>query len=223
MTVQGQIVVITGASSGIGAALAEAFVDEGWRVALLARRAERVERTAARLGLEHTLPIPTDVSDPVSVMRAHDQVVARWKQIHVLVNNAGVYPPDGPMWLASPEDWRRTIDTNINGVFYSIRAFLPSMLEKGYGRIINVSSSMVETPGAAAYSLSKNAVDVMTGILAEELRKLRTDIIVSSLDPGWIRTEMSPDAPSDPKTVVPRVLELATLPKGSPTGKKWTV
>lgn len=223
MTVQGQVVVITGGSSGIGAALAEGFVHEGARVALLARRIERLERLAVRLGLEYTLAIPTDVTDSTSVMQAHEQVMARWNQIHVLVNNAGIYPPERPMWQTSPENWRRTIDTNINGVFYCIRAFLPSMLENGYGRIVNVSSSMVDTPGAAPYSVSKNAVDVMTAILAEELRQLNTDIIVSSVDPGWVHTEMSPDGPSDPKAVVPRVLELATLPKDSPNGKKWRV
>lgn len=221
MTVRGQVVVITGASSGIGATLAEAFVREGAKVALLARRAERLEGLAARLGSEQTLAIPADVADPVSVMQAQEQVLARWKQVHVLVNNAGVYPPDGPMWQTSPEEWRRTLDTNVNGVFHCIRAFLPSMLENGYGRIINVSSSMVATPRAAAYSISKNAVDTMTAVLAEELRPVKADIIVSSLDPGWLHSEMSPDSPTDPNVVVPRVLELSTLPKGSPTGKKW--
>jgi NAD(P)-dependent dehydrogenase (short-subunit alcohol dehydrogenase family) len=223
MTFQGQVVVITGTSSGIGAALAEAFVQKGANVALLARRAERIERLAARLGAEHTLAIQTDVTDPVSIMQAQAHVLARWKQVHVLVNNAGVYPPDGPMWQTSPEGWRRTLDTNINGVFFCIRTFLPSMLENGYGRIINISSSMVDTPGAAAYSMSKNAVDLMTAILARELRPLNKDVIVSSLDPGWVRTEMSPDAPDDPNMVAPRVLELAALPKGAPTGKKWKI
>ena len=141
----------------------------------------------------------------------------------MLVNNAGVYPPDGPLWQLSPAEWRRTVDTNVNGVFYCVRAFLPAMLEQGYGRIINVSSSMVETPGAAAYSLSKNAVDVMTAILAKELRASNKDIIVSSLNPGWVRSEMSPGAPDDAQTVVPRALELASLPKGAPSGKKWRV
>ena len=221
MTLQGRVVVITGASSGIGAALAEAFVQEGARVALLARRTSRIERLAARLGSEHTLAIQADVTDPSTVLQAQEQVLARWQQVHVLVNNAGVYPPDGPIWQASPEEWRRTLDTNINGVFYCMRAVLPSMLEQGYGRIINVSSSMVDTPGAAAYSMSKNAVDLMTAMLARELQPLHKDIIVCSLDPGWVRSEMSPDAPNDPNTVVPRALELAALPKGSPNGKKW--
>jgi 3-oxoacyl-[acyl-carrier protein] reductase len=125
------------------------------------------------------------------------------------------------MWEAAPEDWRRTLATNVNGLFYCLRAFLPAMLAKGYGRIINLSSSMVDTPGAAAYSVSKNAVDVMTAILAKELKQLNTDIVVSSLDPGWVRSEMSPDAPSDPKVIVPRVLELAELPKSAASGKKW--
>lgn len=223
MTLQDQVVVITGASSGIGATLAEAFVRQGAKVALLARRAQRIETLAARLGSEQAFAVATDVTDPVSVMQAQDKVLARWKQVHVLVNNAGVYPPDGPLWQLSPEEWRRTVDTNINGVFHCIRAFLPAMLKNGYGRIINVSSSMVDTPGAAAYSLSKNTVDVMTAILAQELRREKADVLVSSLDPGWVRTEMSPDAPTDPATVVPRVLALAALPKGSPNGKKWQV
>jgi NAD(P)-dependent dehydrogenase (short-subunit alcohol dehydrogenase family) len=221
MTVQGQVVVITGASSGIGATLAEAFVQEGAKVALLARRGERINQLAARLGAAQALAIAADVSDPGAVVRAQEQVLARWKQVHVLVNNAGVYPPDGPMWEASPEEWQHTLDVNVNGVFYGIRAVLPSMLENGYGRIINISSSMVDTAGAAAYSVSKNAVDVMTAILAKELRRTDADIIVSSLDPGWVRSEMSPDAPTDPRAIVPRVLELAALPKGSPNGKKW--
>lgn len=223
MTLQDQVVVITGASSGIGATLAEAFVRQGAKVALLARRAQRIETLAARLGSEQAFAVATDVTDPVSVMQAQDKVLARWKQVHVLVNNAGVYPPDGPLWQLSPEEWRRTVDTNINGVFHCIRAFLPAMLKNGYGRIISVSSSMVDTPGAAAYSLSKNTVDVMTAILAQELRREKADVLVSSLDPGWVRTEMSPDATTDPETVVPRVLALAALPKGSPNGKKWQV
>jgi NAD(P)-dependent dehydrogenase (short-subunit alcohol dehydrogenase family) len=103
-------------------------------------------------------------------MQAQAQVLARWRKVHVLVNNAGVYPPDGPMWETSPEDWRRTFDINVNGVFYCMRAFLPAMLAQDYGRIINISSSMVDTPRAAAYSMSKNAVDLMTAILARELR-----------------------------------------------------
>lgn len=223
MTLQGQVVAITGASSGIGVALAEAFAERGARVALLARRGERLDRLAERLGAEHVLAIPTDVTDYDAVLHAQAQVLARWQQVHVLVNNAGIYPPDGPLWQASPAEWRRTLDTNVNGVFYCMRAFLPAMLAQGYGRIINISSSMVESPGAAAYSLSKNAVDVMTAIVAKELRPLHKDIIVSSLDPGWVRSEMSPDAPDDPHTVVPRALELASLPKGAPSGKKWQV
>lgn len=223
MTLQGQVVVITGASSGIGVALAEAFAEKGARVALLARRGERLDRLAARLGAAHTLAVPVDVTDYDAVMHAQAQVLTRWQTVHVLVNNAGIYPPDGPLWQADPEAWRRTLDTNVNGVFYCMRAFLPAMLAQGYGRIINISSSMVESPGAAAYSLSKNTVDVMTAIVAKELRPLHKDIIVSSLDPGWVRSEMSPDAPDDPHTVVPRALELASLPKGAPNGKKWRV
>jgi meso-butanediol dehydrogenase/(S,S)-butanediol dehydrogenase/diacetyl reductase len=223
MTLQNQVVVITGASSGIGAALAAAFVKEGAQVALLARRGERLAQLASRFGAERALAIPTDVADPDSVMQAQAQVLARWRQVHVLVNNAGVYPPDGPMWETSPEDWRRTFDINVNGVFYCMRAFLPAMLAQDYGRIINISSSMVDTPRAAAYSMSKNAVDLMTAILARELRPLHKDVIVSSLDPGWVRSEMSPEAPDDPNTVVPRALELATLPKGAPSGKKWQI
>lgn len=221
MKFQNQVVVITGASSGIGATLAKVFVQEGARVALLARRLERLNELVTQIGQDNTMAIACDVTNYDSVLQAQEKILSHWNQIHVLINNAGVLPPSGPLWQTTPENWQRTINTNINGVFNCIKAILPSMLEKKYGRIISISSSMVKVPGAAAYSISKNTVDVMTEILAEELRSLNTDIIVSSLDPGWVRSEMSPEAPSDPVTVIPRALELASLPKESPSGKKW--
>ncbi len=221
MKLQNQVIVITGASSGIGATLAKAFVQEGARIALLARRLDRLNELVTHLGEENTMAIACDVTNYHSVLQAQEKILSHWNQIHVLINNAGVLPPSGPLWQTTPENWQRTIDTNINGVFNCIRAILPSMLDKKYGRVISISSSMVKVPGDAAYSITKNVVDVMTEILAEELRSKNTDIIVSSLDPGWVRTEMSPGAPSDPVTVIPRALELATLPTGSVSGKKW--
>ena len=221
MKLQNQVVIITGASSGIGATLVKAFVNEGAKVALLARRGDRLNHLVNQLGGESTFAVPADVTNFDSIIQARDKILARWNQIHVLINNAGILPPSGPIWQTTPENWHHTIDTNINGVFNCIKAILPSMLDNKYGRIINMSSSMVKTPGAAVYSITKNVVDVMTEILAKELKPLNTDVIVSSLDPGWVRSEMSPEAPSDSVTVIPRALELATLSTGSPSGMKW--
>jgi NAD(P)-dependent dehydrogenase (short-subunit alcohol dehydrogenase family) len=223
--IKDQIIVVTGASSGIGAALATAFARHGGKVALLARRAKRLIELAEFLGNERAIAIATDVSDFTAVSLACEQILARWGNVHVLVNNAGVYPPEAPIWRLSPEDWHRTLDTNINGVFYCLRVFLPVMIQRRYGRIVNISSVMVDTPNASAYSISKNAVDLITRILAAELGQLGADIdiIVSSLEPGAIRTEMNPEGLSGPEIVVPTAMKLATLPKGSENGKKWYV
>jgi NADP-dependent 3-hydroxy acid dehydrogenase YdfG len=137
-------------------------------VVLLARRVDRLTHLTKEFGQENTIAIPADVTNYDSILQARDRILYQWGQIHVLINNAGVLPPSNPIWETTPENWQRTIDTNINGVFNCIRAFLPSMLEHDYGRIISISSSMVKTLQAAAYSITKNAVDVMTEILSEE-------------------------------------------------------
>lgn len=218
---QDKVVVVTGASSGIGAALAEGFVIQGAKVALIAQRVDRLESLTRRLGSEHSLSIPTNVTNYLAVTRAHEIIAQRWGQIHVLVNNAGVRRPDAPIWETEPEDWGYTFDVNINGVFHCIRAFLPEMLRNGYGRIINIGSWVVNEPLGAAYSLTKNCVDVLTSILAAELVQKGSDVIVSSLDPCETRTEMNLEEIRDPRAVVPKVLYLATLPKGAPSGRKW--
>lgn len=225
INIKDQVIVVTGASSGIGAALSCAFLEHGGKVALLARRADRLKKMVKSFGDERAIAIPTDVRDYSDVNRACEKILSHWGKIHVLVNNAGVYPPEEPIWMLSSEDWFHTIDTNLNGVFYCVRVFLPIMIQNRYGRIINLSSVMVDTPNASAYSISKNAVDLITKILIKELDQQYPgiDIIISNLEPGGIRTEMNPKGTSAPEIVVPIALKLATLREGSENGKKWYV
>lgn len=217
----GRLAVVTGASSGIGAALAEAFVRDGARVALLARRHARLVQLADRLGRDRTLPVQTDVADFDEVRRAEGAIRAWAGDVHVLVNCAGVYAPELPIWELDAAEWTRTLAVNVTGTFHTLRVFLPGMIAAGYGRILNVSSEMVSVPFASAYSVSKSGVDVLTAIAARELAATGKDFCVNSVDPGSVISEMNPEGPEPTMAAVAAMVRLATLPAGGPSGRKW--
>jgi NAD(P)-dependent dehydrogenase (short-subunit alcohol dehydrogenase family) len=217
----GRLAVVTGASSGIGAALSEAFAGCGARVALVARRQERLVELASRLGADRALAVQADVADFEQVRRAERAVRAWAGDVHVLANCAGVYPRELPVWELAAAEWTSTLAVNATGVFHTLRVFLPGMIAAGYGRILNVSSEMVSVPFASAYSVSKTAVDVLTEIAARELASIGKDFCVNSVDPGSVVSEMNPDGPAPTAAALDAMLRLATLPKGGPSGQKW--
>ncbi|MCZ6462785.1 MAG: SDR family NAD(P)-dependent oxidoreductase [Proteobacteria bacterium] len=165
----GRVALVTGASSGIGRATAEAFVRAGAHVALLARRVEPLEAAAAALG-ERALPVAADVGDPVSVRRAFEVVSARFGHLDVLVNNAAVGRLDA-VAQASDEDLRLQVETNFLGAVHCIRCATP-LLESRRGLIVNVSSDSVARPypGLVVYAATKGALEVLTLGLRRELR-----------------------------------------------------
>lgn len=213
--------MITGASSGIGAALARGFARHGARTALIARRKQRLEQIVEELGNDNAIAVPADVAIYSEVKDAAATIFHWAKQVQVLVNCAGVYPPERPNWQLDPFEWERTLAINLNGVFNCTRAFLPAMLTADYGRIINISSEMVAVPNAAAYSVSKNAVDVLTAITARELEMTGKDVCINSVDPGGVQSEMNPAGTLPATAVLPIIMKLATLPKGGSNGRKW--
>ena len=223
MTLKDQVAVLTGASSGIGTAIARGLAPACAHIVLFARRKERLQELAQQLGEQRATAVAGDVCSLRDFERARDAAVTRGGLVHILINNAGIEPPELPTWELSPEDWRRTLDTNLTGVFHGLRTFLPMMIRQGYGRVVNISSAMVATPLASAYSVSKSGIDCLTAIVAQELAGRGVDVIVSSFDPGCIRSEMNPTGAKEPEAVVPRVIELVTLPPNAPNGAKWTV
>jgi len=191
---QDRIVFITGASSGIGEACAEMFAAAGARLILAARRAERLEKLAERLQLDHGTDVcmlTLDVRDVGVVSRVVGDLPDAWSQVDVLVNNAGLARGFEPLAEGDSRDWDEMIDTNVKGLLYVTRAVLPGMLERNSGHIINISSIAGDEvyPNGVAYCASKAAVDAIS-------RGLRMDVVgsavrVTNIKPGMVETEFS--------------------------------
>ncbi len=184
-------IVVTGASSGIGKATALAFLDAGWRVGLIGRRAEALEAVAAdRSG---ALALPCDVTDPDQVEAAFDAASTKWGRIDALFNNAGVGLKSVLIDEISIEQWRRVIDTNITGMFLCARAAFGRMRRQDPtgGRIINNGSisAHVPRPGSIAYTASKHAVTGMTRTLSLDGRPF--GITCGQIDIGNAMTDMA--------------------------------
>ena len=192
---QGRTVVITGASAGIGAASATAFVDKGAKVVVAARRAERLDRLAVALTEKggDVLAVAADVTDEGSVAELFAATMRRFGAVDVLVNNAGV-AGGGAVDEIDLAAWRKVIDTNLTSAFLCARAAIPIMKRQKRGRIINVGSISARVPRQAspAYAASKWGLDGLTRALAIDGRA--DNIAVSNVHPGLVATELSPAA-----------------------------
>ena len=185
----GRVALITGGGRGIGRQIALAYAAEGARLALTARTASELEETAKLVSEQYGSEVITITAD-VAVREQVDNTVARtlerYGQIDVLVNNAGNIGPVGRVWDNDPEDWARTIAVHLMGVFYGCHAAIPSMLERGRGRIVNMSG--VGGSNTTAYDAAKTAIVNFTENLALELAD--TPITVNAISPGSIHTRM---------------------------------
>ncbi|SNX68929.1 NADP-dependent 3-hydroxy acid dehydrogenase YdfG [Cereibacter ovatus] len=188
INLQGRVVVITGASRGIGAAAARVFAQAGARVALLARSEAEITALAAEIG-GGAFAIRCDVGDWGQTRAAIDAVVATAGRIDVLINNAGVIEPIARMADSDPDAWARAIDINLKGVFFGMRAAIPHMRGKG-GTIITVSSGAAQNAleGWSAYCSSKAGAAMLTRCahLEEAVNRIR----IMGLSPGTVATGM---------------------------------
>ena len=186
-TLRGKTVLITGASRGIGAEAARAFVRAGAQVGIAARSADSLETLAAETGAR---ALPCDVADYPSVAEAVARIEGAFGPLDVLINNAGVIDPIAPLASADPDAWGRLIDINIKGVFNGMRAALPGMIARGGGTIITVGSGAAYNPleGWSAYCTSK-AGALMLGRVADVEARSR-GVRVLSLSPGTVATDM---------------------------------
>ncbi len=177
------IVFITGASAGFGAAMARTFVRHGHRVIIGARRAERLRALADELG-ESALPLELDVSDKRAIHAALDGLPPAWRQIDVLINNAGLALGTAPAQDASLEDWETMIATNCTGLVTMTRAVLPAMVARGAGLVINLGSvaGHLPYPGGNVYGATKAFVDHFTLNLRADL--IGTGVRATNIAPG---------------------------------------
>lgn len=189
--IRGKIVVITGASSGLGAATARRLSNEGAIVVLAARRRDRIEALANELstGDRRVLAIETDVANKDQVKSLVDKTVATHGRIDVILNNAGLMPLS-PIERLKVDEWDRMIDVNIKGVLYGIAAALPHMQRQKSGQIINVSSVAGHKilSSGAVYSATKFAVRALSEGLRQEVKP--HNIRVTIISPGAVATEL---------------------------------
>jgi len=194
-----QIALVTGAGRGIGAAIAQKLASLGATVVLCGRTPKTLETTAAAIlsAGGQARAEQCDVTDLASVQQLAASVEQTFRRLDILVNNAGVGSFSGPLHEMTPQTWEKILNTNLRGVFYTIRGFAPMMIRAKSGHIINVSSLAGKNPvpNGAAYSASKWGLNGLSYSVAEELRG--HNIRVSVVCPGSVDTELSPHTGKD--------------------------
>ena len=209
-----KVVMITGVGSGLGRALARAFVEHGCTVVGIARRADSLRETEALVASDRFSGHVADVANYAEVEAVVAHCIATHGRIDVLFNNAAVYPKVNFL-EERPDMWCRAIDVNVNGVANCCKAVLPLMIAAGTGRIYNVGSFADLNPieNSAAYSASKGAVRALTKAIARDLQHIDADIEVHEWIPGHLNTQMSGFTGSDPSIAAGWAVQLASMPR----------
>src|SRR6059036_957091 len=192
--IKGKLILLTGASSGIGEACARRFAAEGADLILWARRADRLEQLAAELGTKHRVSLSlavVDVRDRSVVERTAEALVGAGHVPDVLINNAGLASGLSKIHEGDPEDWDRMIDTNLKGLLNVTRALLPHMVARRRGHVVNIGSTAGHQtyPMGNVYNATKFGVRALTEGM--NLDVAGTPIRISSVDPGFVETEFS--------------------------------
>ena len=196
-SLQGRTAFITGGSRGLGEVIAQAFLEAGANVAICARSAKELAQTEQRLSQKYfgqrVKAFPLDVTDQTAVTKSLEAILEAFGDLHVLVNNAGVYGPMGSLWQTSAEEWDAALRINIQGSVYPIRTVVPYFLKKGYGKIIQISGGGATNPlpRITAYAASKAAIIRLAESVAQDLKG--TGIDVNSIAPGALNTKMMDD------------------------------
>jgi NAD(P)-dependent dehydrogenase (short-subunit alcohol dehydrogenase family) len=226
MTTRKRVAIVTGGNRGMGLESCRQLAERNLRVVLTSRDVRQGEAAARELhenGLDvqaHAL----DITDATSIASLVHDVDRELGGADVLINNAGVYLDAGTSVLdVSIDTIRATFETNSFGPLRLCQAVVPGMLERGYGRIVNLSSGLGQLSSmrdyAPSYSMSKAALNALTRMVADAVREGGKDILVNAVDPGWVKTEMGGrGAPRSVAKGVETTIWLATLPKGGPTG-----
>jgi NADP-dependent 3-hydroxy acid dehydrogenase YdfG len=195
---EGKVAYVTGASSGIGEATAIALAAEGAKVAIAARRSDRLDSLAERIANNggQALPLVTDVTDETQVNHSVEQAIAQLGGLDIVVNNAGIAVL-GNIDTGNPSEWRRSFEVNVFGVLYVTRATVPFLKQQQSGHIVNISSVAGRTAraGVGVYNATKWGVNAFSEALRQEVHK--DNIRVTIIEPGLVDTEIN-DLISDP-------------------------
>jgi 2-dehydro-3-deoxy-L-rhamnonate dehydrogenase (NAD+) len=197
-SLRGQAAVVTGAAQGLGFAIAKRLLDEGARVSLWDREDHALKGAVEALGrCERVHAAVADVTSEALIDAARDETLKRFGSVSILINNAGISGKHCAAWDLPLSEWQRVIDVNMTGVFLCCRAFTPTMLKAGYGRIINIASVAGKEPSPfiSAYATSKAGVIGFTKTLGREL--VASGITVNCVTPAAIRTAIFDQWPED--------------------------
>jgi NAD(P)-dependent dehydrogenase (short-subunit alcohol dehydrogenase family) len=215
LTLHGKVALVTGGGAGIGRAAALRLAEAGARVAVLDLEAAEAEATAATIesGGGRALAVAADIADPRAVEDAVDRVLASWERLDIVFANAGINGVWAPLAELEPEEWRRTLDINLTGTFYTLKYTVPALQRQG-GSVIVTSSvngtRVFSNSGATAYATSKAGQVALAKMLALELAKDR--VRVNAICPGAITTSIG-------ESTEQRHLEAAREPAVYPEGK----
>jgi NAD(P)-dependent dehydrogenase (short-subunit alcohol dehydrogenase family) len=217
MNLKDKVVLITGAGSGLGKALAVAAGQVGAKVICAGRRKEKIQQTADEVNKVGGMgtAVEMDVTDLKSLEKGV-KMAERVGPIDILINNAGIITGMKAVQDLPVEEWDKIMATNVRGPYLLMRAILPGMIQRGFGRILNISAPIKHLPKASAYCASKSALDSLTKAVSYELKGL--DILVNAVEPPFLDTEMHKGG-KKPEEVVAQILELVALEAGSQSGR----
>lgn len=188
-----KIALVTGATSGIGKATALALAGIGYDIVITGRRTDRLTEIAQEIRLKgvEVLPLTFDVRQSEEVKKAIDSLSGKWKDISILINNAGLAVGLGSIQDGVLDDWERMIDTNVKGLLYITRAVAPLMIAHNTGHIVNIASIAGKEvyPGGNVYCATKHAVDALSRAMRTDM--LKHNIKVTNIAPGMVETEFS--------------------------------
>jgi len=217
MNLNNRVMLITGAGTGLGKALALVAGQAGAKVICAGRRKDKIQQTADEVTKAGGMgtAIEMDVTDGKSIEKGL-KLAAKVGPIEILFNNAGIITGLKAVQDLPVDEWDKIMATNVRGPYLLIRAILPGMIQRGFGRIVNISAPIKHLPKASAYCASKCALDSLTKAVGYELKGV--DIIINAVEPPFLDTEMHTGG-KKPEEVVAQVMELATLEAGSQSGR----